>query len=224
MVMVARTDRPLVDWARWFSGFGILVMAAFALLGFLVGGVSQLVLFGEYEARVEAMLYRPLILPCVAALALTGAGAIMWWSAFVKRRTSRSRIAPYLAGALGALLVAGALMPPTERELEARWTEKLERLQLPAQFTPLPLDKTLRSDRYEVSRHWATEQHPEQVCGAVERALKSWLGSASVDRAGDNGCYLSAVDGRDSVSSFFLDRRTGAPGPEILEVRITYNL
>lgn len=223
-LIVTPTARPPVDWSRYLSGFGTLVVAAAAFFGLLGGLTSQIVLFGEYEQRVEAKLYEPLILPCLVALVAAVAAAVTWRSAFVKGRAPRSRIVLYLAMALGSLLVAAVLIGPTERELEAGWTEKLERLQLPAEFTPVPVDPALRSDRYAVSRHWATERKPEQVCDVVQLALESWLGSVSVDRVGSDGCYLSAVDGNDFVSTSFASPGVDAPGPEILEVRISYAL
>ncbi len=222
--MVTRTNGPPVDWTRFLSGFGVLLVAAGAFFGLLRGVFSQIVLFSQYESLVEAELYRPSILPCLVALAAAGAGAVMWWLAFVKRRVWRSGIIPCLVVALGALVVAGVVSGPSEQELERKWAERLERLQLPVEFRPVPVDPALTSDRYEVSRHWATEQQPQQACGAVQRALESWLGSVSVVRAASDGCYLSAIDRDDSVSASFLFPGVEDPGPTILEVRIAYAL
>lgn len=213
--MMSRTQSPPVDWVRRLSGFGIVLLVAASFYGFIGGVLSQVVFFSQYESLVEAQRYRPLILPCLVALVAAVAAGIAWRAAFVKERTPRSGVVPWVSVSLGALVVAGVLMGPSERALEARWTKKLGRLELPAEFRPVPVDPALRSaGRYEVVRHWATEQQPEQICGAVQRALESWLASGSVNRAGDRGCYLSAVDGNDSVSTSFLGGQSRHRAPD----------
>ena len=218
------TDRPPPGWAGYVAGFGTVMVGAVAVYGLLRGLVTQVTLFGEYESLVDAELNRRLILPClVATVAVVGAG-ILWRSAFAQNRAPQWSVLPCLGVALGALVVAGLLIPPSEGELEARWIARLEQLQLPAEFTPVLQDPAEWPGRYEAVRQWQTRQTTDQVCRAVQLAMQEWLGSVPVQRAKHiEECYLTAADGKDVVSAFFF-QRDDVPGPKLLQVRMAYAL
>ena len=206
--------------ARRLFGAGVLLVAGVAGLGLVAGVGSQIVIFGDESDQIEAVQFRPLIIPCAIGLAAAAAAGVAWWLAFVRERTSPLYVVPGLVVAAVAVFAGLVLQGPGERELEARWNEQLEELRLPAGFTPLA--KPDSSGAYSVSRQWATELAPDQACPVLEQAIEAWMG-ASLAPSSSSGCHLYGIDGDVAVGASFEYRPEGATGPHVVRIALSYH-
>lgn len=160
-------------------------------------------------------------MPCLVAVAAGGAGAVAWWSAFVRRSSPSWVPATLVAVMVVFLAVAFAVTGPSEAELEDRWTKRLSGLRFTDTFAPRPPDPSGASEGYRVTRQWTTPQDPATACPAVQQAVSAWFG-VGVQRDATTGCFLSAVQGRDRLT-VSLDSLT-TPAPTTLTVSLTYAL
>ena len=214
-------DRAGGDWSRRLCALALAVFGVLALSGLAAGVLSQVVIGAEYDQEVQAELYRPLIVPCLVAVVAGGAGAVAWWSAFVRRTTPRWVPAPFVAVMAVSLAVAFAVAGPSEAELEDRWTKRLSGLRLSDAFAPRPPDPTLAAEDYRVTRQWTTAQDPSAACPAVQQAVSAWFG-VSAQREATTACFLSAIDGHDLLT-VGLDP-SGTPALTRLTVSLQYAL
>lgn len=209
------------EWPRSLYGMALLAFGGLALVGVIAGVGSQIVVFAEYDRHVEAELYRPLIVPCLVAVVATGAGAVAWWLAFARRSAPPWAPAPFLAVILLSLGAAFTLQGPSEAELERRWSDRLRALQLPAGFASVEPDAPVVSGDYRAARQWTTAEDPAAACPSLQQAVSAWFG-VSVHQQPTDGCFLSAVDGKDLVR-VDIHRTDATPAVTLVTVSMSYS-
>ena len=111
----AAFDRSGGEWSRRLCALALAVLGLLALLGLAVGVLSQVVIGAEYAQEVDAELNRPLIVPCLVAVVAGGAGAVSWWSTFLRGATPAWVPALFVAAMVVSLAMAFALARPSSR-------------------------------------------------------------------------------------------------------------